>query len=124
LSSKAGTSLFYFNKDNITIFVLVCVDDIILASSDQKATDGLLRQLTSEFDLKDLGNLHYFLGIEVKKVSDGMILSQEKYASDLLQHTGMGNCKPISSPMSTSEKLSIHEGILWDNLMLQITVVW
>jgi hypothetical protein len=104
-------SLFYFNKDNITMFVLVYVDDIFIAISDQKAIEGLLRQLNSEFALKDLGSLHYFLDIEVKKVSDGIILSREKYASDMLQHTRMGNCKPVSSPMSTSEKLLVHEGI-------------
>jgi hypothetical protein len=58
-----------------------------------------------------MGDLHYFLSIEVQKVSDGIILTQHKYASDLLQKTGMDNCKPVSSPMSTSEKLSLFEGI-------------
>jgi hypothetical protein len=60
--------------------------------------------------LKDLGDLHYFLDIEVIKVTYGIVLSQEKYASDILQHTGMGNCKPVCSSMTTSEKLSIREG--------------
>jgi hypothetical protein len=108
--SKVDTLLFYFNKNNVTIFVLVYVDDIIVVSSNQKATEGVLHQLSQEFALKDLGNLHYFLGIEVHNVTDdGVILSQEKYASDLLQRAGMGNCKPTSSPMLTSEKLSVHE---------------
>jgi hypothetical protein len=110
LVSKADTSLFYFNKNNITMFVLVYVDDIILASSNQETTKGLLRQLSQEFALKDLESLHYFLGIEVNKVPYGIVLSEEKYASDLLQRTGMRSCKPVTSPMSTSEKLSVHEG--------------
>jgi hypothetical protein len=96
--SKADTSLFYFNKSNVTIFVLVFVDDIIVASSDQKTTTSLLRQLSQESGIKDLGSLHYFLDIEVHKVTDGIILSQEKYATDLLQRTSMGSCKPVSSP--------------------------
>jgi hypothetical protein len=110
-SSKVDTSLFYFHQDNITMFMLVYVDDIIIASSNQKATNKLLHKLGQEFALKDMGDLHYFLGIEVHKVNNGLILTQDKYASDLLQRVGMGNCKPVSTPLSTSEKLSTFEGI-------------
>jgi hypothetical protein len=92
------------------MFVLVYVDDIIVASSNKKAIEQLLHKLSHEFALKDLGDLHYFLGIEVQKVSDGIILTQHKCASDLLQKVGMDNCKLVSSPMSTSEKLSLFEG--------------
>jgi hypothetical protein len=105
--SKADTSLFYINKDDITMFVLVFVDDIIVASSSSNATEGLLRKLNQEFALKDLGDLHYFLGIEVHKVTNGVILSQDKHASDLLHRVGMKDCKPVTSPMSTSEKLFV-----------------
>jgi hypothetical protein len=72
--SKADTSLFYYSKGGYTIFVLVYVDDIIVASSSQKATDALLKDLEKEFALKDLGDLHYFLGIEVKRLDDGLKL--------------------------------------------------
>jgi hypothetical protein len=57
-----------------------------------------------------LGNLHYFLGIEVNKILEGILLSQEKYANDLLKKVGMSNCKSVSTPMSTSEKMTLHEG--------------
>lgn len=67
-ASKADTSLFFFLKENITIFVLVYVDDIIVASSSERATAALLQDLKKDFALKDLGELHYFLGIEVNKV--------------------------------------------------------
>ena len=63
VSSKADTSLFYYNQGKYCIFVLVYVDDIIVASSSQDATEALLKDLQSEFALKDLGDLHYFLGI-------------------------------------------------------------
>ena len=56
--------------------MLIYVDDIIIASSSQAATNALLNDLRSEFALKDLGDLHYFLGIEVQKVSDGLVLNQ------------------------------------------------
>ncbi|WVZ64164.1 hypothetical protein U9M48_013727 [Paspalum notatum var. saurae] len=108
--SKADTSLFYFNKNGITVFVLVYVDDIIVVSSIEQATSGLLKSLKQEFALKDLGELHYFLGIEVNKVCDGIIPTQDKYASDLLKRVNMADCKAVSTPLSTSEKLVTFEG--------------
>jgi histone deacetylase 1/2 len=109
--SKADVSLFFYNKGGITIFLLVYVDDIIVASSSSKATDALLADLNKEFALKDLGELHYFLGIEVKKMDNGILLTQEKYTSDLLSRVGMADCKPMNTPMSSTEKLSLHEGV-------------
>jgi histone deacetylase 1/2 len=67
------------------MFVLVYVDDIIVVSSVPSATSALLKKLNEDFALKDLGDLHYFLGIEVSKVRDGILLTQEKYTNDILQ---------------------------------------
>jgi hypothetical protein len=110
VSSKADISLFMYKKGSITIFLLVYVDDIIVTSSSSAAVDALLVDLKADFALKDLGPLHYFLGIQVKDTSDGILLSQEKYATDLLRKVGMPACKPVTTPMSTSEKLSAHVG--------------
>jgi histone deacetylase 1/2 len=107
--SKGDTSLFLFRKGDLTIFVLIYVDDIIVASSSSEGTKCLLKALQSEFALKDLGELHYFLGIEVSKLGDGILLSQAKYSNDVLRRTGMQNCIPANTPMST-EKLSAFEG--------------
>ena len=76
------------------VFVLVYVDDIIVASSSSQATSSLVRDLGIHFAIKDLGDLHFFLGIEVKKVQEGLVLTQEKYATDLLKKAGMHMCKP------------------------------
>ena len=82
--SKSDTSLFIYNKFKTSIFVLIYVDDIIVTSSSNEAVTALLKDLNSEFALKDLGDLHYFLGIEVKKNKEGGLhLSQEKYATGL-----------------------------------------
>jgi hypothetical protein len=56
----------------------------------------------------DLGNLHYFLGIEVKRGKDGLLMSQEKYANDMLKRSGMDSSKSMDTPMSSVEKLSIE----------------
>jgi hypothetical protein len=109
IPSKADTSLFYYNKGRYNIYILVYVDDIIVASSSPEATEALLRDL-QEFALKDLGELHYFLGIEVKKNQSGLILSQERYATDILARSGMNKCNAIDTPLSSTEKLSATQG--------------
>lgn len=88
--------------------MLVYVDDIIVASSSQAATDALLRDLERDFALKDLGDLHYFLGIEVKRTANQLLLNQERYATEILQRVNMANCKPVATPLSTS---SMYDGI-------------
>jgi hypothetical protein len=82
--SRADNSLFYVNNSELTLFILVYVDDIIVASSRSNAVRALLKELGDEFALKDLGELHYFLRIEVAQNRDGIVLTQEKYANDLL----------------------------------------
>jgi hypothetical protein len=89
---------------------LVYVDDIIIASSSNQVIDALLLDLQRDFALKDLGPLHFFLGVHVTPVSDGILLSQEKYTQDLLTRAGMLNCKAAVTPLSTSEKLSGQQG--------------
>jgi len=110
LPSKADTSLFYFRKGQHTVFILVYVDDIIVASSSNDIAVALLRELEQEFAIKDLGDLHYFLGIEVKRSNGELLLTQECDATSILEKVGMELCKPISSPLSTTEKLSVREG--------------
>jgi hypothetical protein len=109
--SKGDTSLFYYSKGGITVYVLVYVDDIIVASSSVDATKALLKDLEKEFALKDLGDLHYFLGIEVKKISDGLLLTQQRYATDIIRRANMGKSKPVDNTISTTDKLSLSDGV-------------
>lgn len=92
--------------------MLIYVDDIIVTSSSNDAVAGLLKDLGAEFALKDLGDLHYFLGIEIKKHGDELHLSKEKYATDLVKRAGLQGCKASPTPLSSSEKLSLTEGEL------------
>ena len=108
--SKSDTSLFVYNKSQVTIYMLIYVDDIIVASSSQRATDALLKDLSADFALKDLGDLHYFLGIEVQKTSAGIVLNQAKYAADVLRRVGMKDCKSFPTPLSSSEPISAKGG--------------
>jgi hypothetical protein len=101
-----------FKHADIIMYMLIYVDDIIIVSSLDSATEKLIQKLTNEFAVKDLGNLEYFLGIEVKNMKTGILLSQRRYALDLLKKAKMDNCKPISTPMSATEKLSKHQGTI------------
>jgi histone deacetylase 1/2 len=108
--SKSDMSLFIYNKYGITIYMLIYVDDIIVTSSSPEAVTALLAHLKEDFALKDLGKLHYFLGIEVREEANGITLSQAKYAQDILKRVGMLGCKPCTTPLSASDKLSNYAG--------------
>ncbi|KAK1601131.1 hypothetical protein QYE76_007892 [Lolium multiflorum] len=82
--SKADTSLFTFSRDGVQVYMLVYVDDIVIAGSTPGAVDGLVRALSASFPIKDLGTLEYFLGLEASYNSGGMTITQRKYALDLL----------------------------------------
>jgi hypothetical protein len=63
--SIADASLFVFQQSGVSIYMLIYVDDIIIVSSTNSATDKFIQNLSEEFAVKDLGSLQYFLGIEV-----------------------------------------------------------
>lgn len=69
-----------------------------------------LKSLEADFALKDLGDLHYFLGMEVKRTKDSLLINQERYATDLLKRVAMQNSKPVNTPLSSSEKIYVYEG--------------
>ncbi|CAL5395906.1 unnamed protein product [Camellia sinensis] len=90
--------------------IIVYVDDIIL-TGDHEEEIGLLKKfLTKEFEIKDLGNLKYFLGMEIARSKKGIAVSQRKYVLDLLNETGMLGCKPADTPMDTTIKLEESDG--------------
>jgi hypothetical protein len=78
VASKADSSLFFYSDHACTMYVLVYVDDIIVASSAVKFTNSLIKMLNQEFALKDMGDVHYFLGIEVKRMQEGLLMTQER----------------------------------------------
>jgi hypothetical protein len=110
LPSQADVSLFHYRNGSITMFLLVYVDDIIVASSSLTVVTALLCDLKGDFALKDLGPLHYFLGIEVHRTSDGIHLSHAKYIADILTRAGMSSCKGVMTPLPSNSKLSMQDG--------------
>ena len=81
------------------------MDDIDITGSDQDGIQKLKQYLFSRFQTKDLGNLKYFLGIEVAQSNSRVVISQRKYTLDILVDTGILNCKPVDTPMDPNVKL-------------------
>ena len=122
-ASKADPSLFIWNRNNVLVVVLIYVDDIIITSCSSTAIDHVLKDLHSDFVVKELGDLSYFLGVEVLRSSDGMYLTQRKYVAELLKRTHMAEAKPCKSPMSTTCHLSATEGAKFSDPSLYRQVV-
>jgi hypothetical protein len=89
-------------------------NDIIVTSNEPSLLSRLVSRLSSEFSMKDLGPLHYFLGIEVLPFSCGLFLSQQKYAQDLLARFSMTGCNPIGTPLAQKHNLRHDDPILVD----------
>jgi hypothetical protein len=83
----------------------VYVDDIVLTGNDDGEMQNLKHRLANEFQIKDLGTLKYFLGIEVARSKHGIFISQRKYIIDLLKETGMLGCKATDNPVEVNVKL-------------------
>ncbi|KAL6334486.1 hypothetical protein AAG906_016031 [Vitis piasezkii] len=105
----------WFSKFSSVLVNTVYVDDIVIASNDQENVDELKKFLNGCFKLKDLGNLKYFLGLEVGRSSKGISVSQRHYALQLLSDTGYLGCKTRKTPMDPNVKLSQDEGDLLDD---------
>lgn len=101
IQSKVDSSLFIKTAAEGVTLVLIYVDDILITGSLSSYITELIQLLCSKFVMKDLGNLSYFLGIEVLHHVPNLLLSQTKYATDLLVKAGKFECKPSSSPSSS-----------------------
>ncbi|RVW48432.1 Retrovirus-related Pol polyprotein from transposon TNT 1-94 [Vitis vinifera] len=111
LRSTADHSVFYHhNSLGQCIYLVVYMDDIVITGSDQDGIQKLKQHLFTHFQTKDLGKLKYFLGIEIAQSSSGVVLSQRKYALDILEETGMLDCKPVDTPMDPNVKLVPGQG--------------
>ena len=81
---------------------------MVITGDDIEEISRLQGQLASEFEMKNLGGLKYFLGIEVARSTQGIFLSQRKYVLDLLSEVGLLECKPVDTPIVQIHKLGIY----------------
>ncbi|KAK1408311.1 hypothetical protein QVD17_39969 [Tagetes erecta] len=107
--SKADHSLFTFQNGESYVAILIYVDDVIVVGNDSAKIEQTKRQLDEKFSIKNLGPFKYFLGIEVAKTSEGLVLSQRKYTLDILKDSGMLGCRPSAFPFDQKAKLDKGE---------------
>jgi hypothetical protein len=101
LASKVDTSLFILSDDTNIFYLMVCVDDILLTGCNFVMLHHLIQLLSSKFKLRDLGVVHYFLGIAIQSTSMGLMLRKHKYILNILTRVGMTSCKPVDTPISS-----------------------
>jgi hypothetical protein len=103
-------TIFYHHSRNLVTILAVYVDDMIITCNDAVEIARLNKNLSKEFEVKDLGQLRYFLGIEIARSPEGIVLSQRKYVLDLLNETGMLVCSLAPTPIEQNHKLCTQSG--------------
>lgn len=109
-ASGSDNSLFIHKHGAHMAYLLVYVDDIILTASSTTLLRHVVDQLRQAFAIKDLGALHFFLGVQVRRDAAGFHLNQAQYTEDILERAGMANCKPATTPVEVKPKLSANDG--------------
>ncbi|CAL1372799.1 unnamed protein product [Linum trigynum] len=105
-SSPADHSLFVFRRGEIFVVALIYVDDVILAGTDMNFINHVKKFLDHRFSIKDLGPLRYFLGLEVARSPQGLVVSQRKYVLDILEEAGVLGSRPSTFPVEQNHQLT------------------
>lgn len=113
--SYSDYSLFTYSRNEVRLYVLVYVDDLVLAGNNSSAISTFKAYLSRCFKMKDLGILKYFLGLEVARSKEGIFLNQRKYTLDIISEVGLLGAKPASTPMETTHNLGLDTSPLLDD---------
>ncbi|GJZ89953.1 putative RNA-directed DNA polymerase [Tanacetum coccineum] len=103
--SKADHSFFIYQPKETFVSALIYVDDVILMGNDVVKIQHTKTELNNRFSIKDIRNLKYFLGIEVARTPEGLVLSQRKYTLDILVDCGFEGCRSSIFPIKQNHKL-------------------
>ncbi|XP_030942055.1 uncharacterized protein LOC115967115, partial [Quercus lobata] len=109
-ASPYDSALFLRRTDKGTILLLLYVDDMIITGDDLSGIQELKDFLSQQFEMKDLGHLSYFLGLEITHSTDGLYITQAKYASDLLSRAGLTDSKTVDTPVELNAHLTPSGG--------------
>ena len=104
------SALFLRRTNKGTILLLLYVDDMIITGDDLNGIQELKDFLRQQFEMKDLGHLSYFLGLEITHSTDGLYITQAKYASKLLSRAGLTDSKTVDTPVKLNAHLTPSGG--------------
>ncbi|GKA15140.1 retrovirus-related pol polyprotein from transposon TNT 1-94 [Tanacetum coccineum] len=102
-------TLFTKKKSSNLIIVQIYVDDIIFGSTCQDMCDKFAKIMHDEFEMSMMGELNFFLGLQIKQMEDGIFFNQSKYIKEMLKKFGLEDSKPMKTPMSSDTKLTKDE---------------
>ncbi|WVZ94178.1 hypothetical protein U9M48_040103 [Paspalum notatum var. saurae] len=102
-------TLFLLSCGGDTLIVQIYVDDIIFGSSSHALVSSFAEQMSKEFEMSLIGELHFFLRLQIKQGREGTFVHQAKYTRDVLKKFNRGDSKPITTPMSTNTALDADE---------------
>ena len=100
--------LYVLKKDNLIIIIALFVDDLLVTGNNIEAIYECISKLKEEYEMTDLGLLHYYLGMQVYQHDDCTYVSQSKYIGDLLKRFDLEQCKACDIPMSSGIKFNIN----------------
>jgi hypothetical protein len=122
-TSNVDFSLYVKKTNHGIVVIVIYVDDLIITRDSDVDIFNLKKNLKQKFEMKDLGELCYFLGIEVIQSPKGIWLLQRQYALNKLSKYGMTGCKPISIPLEQNVKLSVDEGDIVEDTTMYKRIV-
>ncbi|KZV46985.1 hypothetical protein F511_15782 [Dorcoceras hygrometricum] len=102
-------TLFKFVKDDHVLLVQIYVDDIIFGSSNPKLCKKFSKLMQDKFEMSMMGELTFFLGLQVRQLENGIFINQAKYTKELLKKFGMENSSAAATPMSSTIKMDKDE---------------
>lgn len=108
--SKIELNLYYKHDGVDILLICLYVDDLIYMDSNSRLNDAFKNSIMQEFEMKDLGLIHYFLGLEVYQDDNQIFIAQTKYANDLLHKFGMDDCIIVITPIAHGEHLTKEDG--------------
>ena len=91
----------------------IYVDDIIFGSTNQDFSEEFGKMMANEFEISMIGELSYFLGLQIKQLKNGTFVSQDNYIKDMLKKFGMNESKDISTPIETNSNLGVIQVATW-----------
>jgi len=106
---KIYKTLFIKESDSTVILVQIYVDDIIFGSSNEKLCEDFVKAMQGEFEMSMIGELSFFLGLQIKQSKEGIFLCQSKYCNDILKKFEIESYKDATTPMSTNCYISADE---------------
>nr|XP_018623455.1 uncharacterized mitochondrial protein AtMg00810-like [Nicotiana tomentosiformis] len=132
IATSKGWPLYQMDVNNAflrgdgLVVILIYVDNLLITGSHPTLIEDAKMTLHNRFKVKDLGELRYFLGIEVLRSKNGTLLNQRKYALDLISQVALSGCKPAKTPLELNQKLTtvdydVHVGKTGDLELEDVT---